>query len=93
LRHPQPRPIGCLGPSLQYWIGDRAFVGGALGVAVATGTIVDSEWGVGGSLRAGYSVYARGHHALHVAVEVVHGDFLHDLATDGVGLQLGWQLL
>jgi len=85
---------GFLGPSLQYWLSDQAFVGGGLGIGILSTDQKDDEGdtGLGIDLRAGYNFYISRNHAFHVAAELTPGVFDGGVVT-GIGLQLGWQYL
>ena len=66
------RTFGFLGPSLQYWIEERFWLGGGIGVA---GYFMDTDGssGLGFDLRAGYSFAKRGTNTFNVSLELVPG--------------------
>jgi hypothetical protein len=85
---------GFLGPAVQRWFTERAFVGAGLGwgiLAVDDGVQDESETGLGLDLRVGYDIVTSRTGALHIAAEVTPTFFDGGTVT-GVGFQLGAQL-
>jgi hypothetical protein len=85
---------GFLGPTVQHWFTERAFVGAGLGwgiLAVSDGVQDENETGLGLDLRLGYDIVTSRTGALHIAAEVTPAFFDRGTVT-GVGFQLGAQL-
>jgi len=96
--------FGLVGPATQYWIDDRLFVGATAGIAFDHVVSLDrvSDLGPGLELRAGYTVFREGHHAVHLSVAGTYGYYAVGVGayTAGLGgdsrslaLQIGWQYL
>ena len=80
---------GVFGPSLQYWMNDKVYVEG--GVGVGFWNIEDgNDQGLGVLLGAGYTVWNRGKHNLQVAVE--YAPVLTDTKVHNFGFTFGYQL-
>jgi hypothetical protein len=82
---------GVMAPTLQYWIDDRLYVDG--GVGIGFGGVYDStDGGLGFILGAGYAVLNRGKHNLQIAIEYTPA-FTEPEAVHSLGVTVGWQLL
>jgi hypothetical protein len=82
------------GPALQYWFGERTF----LGVGVGLGTSFDDndkhegKNGFAANLRLGYDAFTSAHHAFHVAAELTPA--IYDKASIiNFGVSASWQML
>jgi hypothetical protein len=87
-----------VGPSLQYWMNERLWVGGGAGVSSLELDYQDETKGVGIDLRAGYVVAAAGAHAMNVSIEVNPSVFASDevpgaLTATAFMLLVGYQYL
>lgn len=82
---------GVVGPSLQYWLDDRLWIGGGAGVGFAAITIdgadtqPDPETGFGLDLRAGYTFTSGSANTFNVSVE--YNPTFFDVG-DGQSLQI-----
>jgi len=93
---------GVVGPSLQYWLDDRLWVGGGAGLGFAAVTIdgadtqPDPETGLGLDLRAGYTFTSGSENTFNVSVEYnptffdVNGQ---SLQINSFGILFGYQHL
>src|SRR6056297_1245031 len=91
-------------PSLQYWIKDRWWVHGGVGLAIDSPALYDIEdtvnddWNFGCAVMAstGYEIYKKKNFALNIQSKVVlgraflEGDVHRDAVTFNVGLGFSW---
>lgn len=84
------------GPSVQYWAGRNAFIGGGLGAAVLSGQASngshDSLRGFGAEVRGGYAFSEDSANAWHLSGELNYGSFDGGNATS-IAILIGWQHL
>jgi hypothetical protein len=90
---------GFYGPTLQYWVTDRFYLGGGVGLALLGADPLGDrkrdihflEAGFGVNARAGFAFALPGdHHALLLGVDGF-GSQLEKSSTVAVALNLGWQ--
>jgi hypothetical protein len=86
--------MGFLGPSFQHWLTDRVFIGGGIGLYIASrgnGQVGRGENGVGVDARVGYAFRIRDWNALYVAVGGIgaHDD---DETRISLAAQIGWHV-
>jgi hypothetical protein len=90
-----------LGPSAQYWVDDRFWLGGGLGFALlgatdTNGNRLDSNVGFGIDLRMGYTFNAGTLHTFNASLEINPGYFREDgmsAVITGIGILAGYQYL
>jgi hypothetical protein len=97
-----------IGPSLQYWVDDRFWLGGGLGVSTLfaisrsrEGSAGPTSWGVGLDLRAGYAVISGTQSSVNISIEANTGFYSIDkglgtslfLTATGLALLIGYQHL
>ncbi len=86
---------GFLGPSLQYWVNDNAWVGGGIGLGIATSSYAgdsESETGLGADLRAGYTFSTTSENTFNVSFEVTPAS-INDVTVTGISFLFGYQHL
>ena len=82
---------GVFGPTVQYWLDDRFFVAG--GVGVGFGCVrCTTDGGLGFILGGGYTVLNNGKHNLQIGMEYTPA-FTAPEAVHSLGITVGWQLL
>lgn len=90
------RFLGTLAVHVQWWVRDRWFVAGGVGLATFGHGIGSDEgdpaWSFGGAVaaRVGYAFFRTEHHALKLSLEAVTGIFGSGVAL-GETLCLEWQ--
>ncbi|WP_324719366.1 hypothetical protein [Salinimicrobium sp. HB62] len=98
------RHFGGIIPSLQYWVKERWWIHGGLGLAIDSPALYDIEddlnddWNFGGAVMAstGYEVYKKKNFALNIQSKLVmgraflEGDAHRDAVTFSVGLGFSW---
>ena len=82
---------GVMGPTVQYWLDDRFFVGGGFGVGFGC-VRCRTDGGVGFILGGGYTLLNRGKHNLQIGMEYAPA-FTAPEAVHSLGFTVGWQLL
>ena len=85
--------IGTLAPNAQVWLGDRAWLGGGLGLGLlaACGGGCDMARGVGFNLRAGYAFAPVGQSAPNLSIELTGVSPGGGLALVTISAMLGVQ--
>lgn len=88
-----------LGPSLQYWIDDHAWVGGGAGLGIAYAQVSaggesdsDSRNGFGLDLRAGYTFTSNSDSTINVSAEITPS-FFSESADGAAGKLMGFCVL
>lgn len=98
------RHFGGFIPSVQYWVKDRWWIHGGIGLATDSPALydikdnVDEDWNFGTSVMvsSGYEVYKKKNFALNVQSKIVlghvslDGDAQRDAAMFNVGLGFSW---
>ncbi len=98
------RHFGAFIPSLQYWIKDRWWVHGGIGLAIDSPALyniknnVNDDWNFGCAVMAstGYEIYKKNNFALNVQSKLVlgraflDGDVSRDAVIFNVGLGFSW---
>lgn len=84
------------GPSVQYWAGEHAFIGGGLGAAILAGQASNGSHeqlrGFGMEARGGYAFSEDSANAWHLSGELNYGSFDGGHAIS-IALLIGWQHL
>ena len=98
------RHFGGVIPSLQYWVKDRWWINGGIGLAIDSPALYDIEddvnddWNFGCALTAstGYEIYKKKNFALNLQSRLVlgrtflDGDAYRDAVTFNVGIGFSW---
>ena len=98
------RHFGAVIPSLQYWVKDRWWIHGGIGLAIDSPALYDIEedinddWNFGCAVTAstGYEIYKKKNFALNLQSNVVlgraflEGDAHRDAVTFNVGVGFSW---
>lgn len=89
------------GPAIQYWVDNRFWLGGGLGLGLLagqdqSGTQQDSIAGFGLDLRVGYTFNEGSEHTINASLELNPGFFSENNSSatvTGIGILLGYQYL
>lgn len=98
------RHFGGFIPSVQYWVKDRWWVHGGIGLAIDSPTLYDikdnvnEDWNFGPAVMAstGYEIYKKKNFALNIQSKLVmgraflEGDAYRDAVTFNLGLGFSW---
>lgn len=98
------RHFGAVLPSLQYWVKDRWWINGGLGLAIDSPALYDikddvnDDWNFGFAVKAstGYEIYKKKNFALNVQSNLMlgsvylEGDAHRDAVTFNIGIGFSW---